>query len=244
MAAATHVIPYALDEDPLEHYEEDARALLEVLRSSCDGLLLEVFQPEIHNPYPMGITLQLFLHMKRVMRVLHTALTAIVKSYLSDPRLHAGLLQVSDEAHALLKTVDHLPYNIGSWRPDFLFPKDKHDTFSICEINARFPFNAFYASHEKNAGLSELPYLREVPAMPIAELDAVPTIFKSVFDSSKSLGLLKASEAGWDVRLFRNDFNHDAAEHAQEHPHRGADGAFATAAAFSSGECSVYEDGG
>ena len=42
MAAATHVVPYALDEDPMEHYEEDAKALLAVLESSCDGLLLEV----------------------------------------------------------------------------------------------------------------------------------------------------------------------------------------------------------
>ena len=48
----------------------------------------------------------------------------------------------------------------GSWRPDILYPKDEPDNFKVCEINARFPFNGYYASHEKNNILGQLSYLK------------------------------------------------------------------------------------
>ena len=48
----------------------------------------------------------------------------------------------------------------GSWRPDILYPQNDLDRFQICEINARFPFNAFYVSHEKNNILGRLSYLK------------------------------------------------------------------------------------
>lgn len=50
--------------------------------------------------------------------------------------------------------------NSGSWRPDILYPKENPDHFQVCEINARFPFNGFYASHEKNNILGQLSYLK------------------------------------------------------------------------------------
>jgi hypothetical protein len=36
------------------HFERDYRELIGLLRDSCSGLLLDIFPPEIHSPYPVS----------------------------------------------------------------------------------------------------------------------------------------------------------------------------------------------
>jgi len=204
--AATQILPYPLDEDIVSlHYEEDHRELIKELERH--GRLLEVFPPQIHNPYPMGLTLSSFHLLKAVSEALHRGITALVKNYFLDERLHAGNLELSPRAVEILRAVEARPYNIGSWRPDYLFPADDVFSFRVCEINARFPFNAFYASHEKNKGLLSLPYLSNVAIMPVDELAQVPDTFRNVFDSHLPVGIIKDEAGGWDVRLFQESFN-------------------------------------
>ena len=209
--AATHCIPYALDADLVAHYEADSRTLLEELKQH--GRLLEVFEPHVHNPWPMAITLQSFTRMKAASGAMHRGMIALVNNWAKDERLHKGYLRLSDRARQVLALVEDSPYQVGSWRPDFLFPASDAASFQVCEINARFPFNAFYASHEKNGGLSSLPYLQGVPVMPVSELEMVPQVFTGVFDESKSVGVVK-EKGGWDVFLFQESFN-AAADAAQ-----------------------------
>ena len=133
----------------LEDFKRDHVALCASLQDSCDGKLLEVYPPEIHNPYPIGVTLQSFTAMRDVSKIAHKGVSALVNNYFKDTRLCDGVLKLDERAVEVLRSVQHLPYNIGSWRPDILFPSDDLTGFKICEINARFPFNAFFSSHGK-----------------------------------------------------------------------------------------------
>ena len=49
--AVAHIVPYADNEDLGAKFAEDSATHLGVLTSACDGLLLQIFPPEIHNPY-------------------------------------------------------------------------------------------------------------------------------------------------------------------------------------------------
>ena len=174
--AAAHIVPYAYDEDVSAFFEEDSQTLLSAIESHCDGLL-DVFERDIHNPSPIGITLSSFLLMKKVTDVVQRAIGSVIKNYFRDSRLHSSVLRIPQRAQEIVKEVFDRPYCIGSWRPDILFPEDDLTNFVLCEINARFPFNAFYCSHGKNEVISDLPYLRDIPIMPINDLEKIPRMF-------------------------------------------------------------------
>jgi len=209
MGTLSQIIPYSADADLSQHFNDDFNSMLNALKHSCDGLLLDIYPPDIHNPYPIGIPLILFYQMKKVSKIIERGITAVVENYFTDRRLHESFLRLSEHARWLLKLVESQPYKIGSWRPDILFPDECSDKFVVCEINARFPFNGFYASHAKNSAITELPHLANVPIMPVSELEGIPEAFSGVFDSTKCIGILKSTtpDRGWDVNLFRNSMS-------------------------------------
>jgi hypothetical protein len=64
-----HLVPYALaasEAELAEHYAQDAAALVAALAARPPRALLQVFPPDIHNPYPIGITLRAADDMRRV----------------------------------------------------------------------------------------------------------------------------------------------------------------------------------
>lgn len=212
-SSLSQILPYAIDEDLAEHYEEDHKSTIDILAQLNDGVLLEIFPAEIHNPYPMGITLISFYLMKKVMEVIERGVISIVKNYFHDQRLHELYLPLSSQAQEILHKLQSKEYALGSWRPDILFPRDSVDSFVICEINARYPFNGYYASHFKNSAIASLPHLNNVPIMPIQELEGVLNAFHGVFDPTKPVGILKSLEKdkGWDVNLFQKLFGNEKA---------------------------------
>lgn len=178
MSSVVHLVPYWSDGDAIKHYATDHNKLIELLTSSYDGLFLNIYSPEIHSPYPIGITLRAFYKMREISHVISRALQAIVSNYFDDPRLCHLMLQLPPEATELLSQMKGRPYFIGSWRPDFLLPEGRGDDILICEINARYAFNGYYCSHEKNKTLHRLPYLDRVPMMPVTELEDIPDLFR------------------------------------------------------------------
>jgi hypothetical protein len=208
MASLSQILPYAIDEDISEHYQEDHEKTIHILSQLYGGVLLEIYPSQIHNPYPIGITLSSFYMMKKVIEVIERAIVSIVKNYFNDHRIHEHYLRLSPQAQEILKKIESQEYSLGSWRPDILFPKHSLDSFVICEINARYPFNGYYASHFKNSAIASLPHLKNVPIMPIQELEGVLNAFHGVFDSTKPVGILKSLEKdkGWDVNLFQRLF--------------------------------------
>jgi hypothetical protein len=53
-----------------------------------------------------------FYIMKRVVKAISRAITAVIKNYFLDPRLCNSLLTMSSEATALLRIVEHKPYSM------------------------------------------------------------------------------------------------------------------------------------
>lgn len=205
MSSLVHLVPYTSDEEAREHFKQDHRTLIHLLESSFDGLFLDIYTPDIHSPYPIGITLSSFYRMRKISRVICKALHAIVTNYFKDERLCNSLLELSPDAQSLLSLMEGKPYSIGSWRPDLLFPVGSSDSFVICEINARYAFNGYFCSHEKNRILDQVPYLNRVPMMPVTELRDIPDLFRCFFDKNKVVGILKSNPAdGWDVKMFRS----------------------------------------
>ena len=190
------------------NFAADFNEMITKLRS-CSGKLLDIFPPEIHNPYPIGITHNDFVIMKKVTSAVHRGLRAVINAYFLDSRLHAMTLNFPAPVMDVLRIIESQPYSIGSWRPDILFPQDGMGEFLICEINARFPFNGYYLSYIKNHALSTLSYLDNIPVMPIRELAEVPDMFGGVFDSARPVYILQSGggrAGGWDVHLFQEAY--------------------------------------
>ena len=84
------IVPYDADVDVIENgsFDADYSVMCRSLEGCCDGQLLEVFPRAIHNPYPLGVTLQSFELMKQVTGVLKRGIHAVVDNYLKDPRYY------------------------------------------------------------------------------------------------------------------------------------------------------------
>ena len=105
----------------------------------------------------------------------------------------------------------------GSWRPDFLL--ETNETYRLCEINARFPFNLFLHTafcQKAYMDMDDKAYPLAIPAAWPKEasktslnLDGTSSHRKQIldglfllFDPSLPLHLLKGEETGLDIHQF------------------------------------------
>ena len=95
------------------------------------------------NPYPLLFNKQLVYQINDCHSLLIEAIHQIVTHFFSDSALRQ-IISLNDQTLNLLHPLKDKPYEIGAIRPDFLF--DKTYQLKICEINARFPMNAFILS--------------------------------------------------------------------------------------------------
>ncbi len=170
------------------------------------------------NPYPMVISPKELLHQNRLQACLHRAIRAIVDHYQLDERLRR-LLSVPESVDFLLEEVQQKEYDIGSYRPDFLY--DTTGSIKICEINARFPLNGYFISHYLGQCVPKLSY---IPASlrPIQELDDIPDTFMNRFKPESSIAVIKGREKGWDIHFFTHELaahNFTFREYAPEESH-------------------------
>jgi len=144
---------------------------------SNSSMLLKVFPSEIHHPYPLALTCNTIELIEEVTNAMVRGINAVVANYFNDDRFYNRYLKLPPNAVSLLRHVQELPYELGSWRPDMLFPDpnskshskshsnsksnsnqensidigiDVDVEFQICEINARYPCNGYYVSFEQN----------------------------------------------------------------------------------------------
>ena len=58
MPSLTQIVPYEIDQDRRTakiRYDKDYAEHISLLQESYNGLLLKIFPPEIHSPYPVSI---------------------------------------------------------------------------------------------------------------------------------------------------------------------------------------------
>lgn len=80
----------------------------------------------------------------RLTILLNDVITKIVQNYFLDNRIRE-IYQLDSKFESILKLADAVPYNIGMYRPDFIF--DKNGNEKICEIGCRYPINGWMVSH-------------------------------------------------------------------------------------------------
>lgn len=73
--------------------------------------------------------------------ILNKAFQGIVKSYFNNDLIRK-IYGLSHDFERILRLVEHLPYNVGMYRPDFLIARHTLQP-KLCEIGARFPFNGW-----------------------------------------------------------------------------------------------------
>jgi hypothetical protein len=179
--------------------EEFSRVTLEVEKT-----LFDVFPPKYWSPYPFVDTQAHYSHLREITRAVRTGLHALVEYYFDDTdEILQRILPLDPRIRSLLLKLQPLrrnTYRLGSWRPDFVI--DTEQVPRLCEINARFAFNAYFASYIGNEVMQRLQYLRTMPAQPFHHLEEIESKFCNLFSKGKSIGILLGREAGWDVHLF------------------------------------------
>ncbi|KFY29836.1 hypothetical protein V494_08440 [Pseudogymnoascus sp. VKM F-4513 (FW-928)] len=177
------------------------------------------------SPLPLVIPETLANHLDGLGNSLCRAVTDIVGRWWSDstanfpqrmplqPHQEEILRWIENEGR---KTVPAFASCQGSWRPDFLFNTPEAISQSttnstllenpqICEINARFMFNAFFGvafTHEAYQKMGFESFGLKSPVEP----SKIYAAFKETFDINNPIHLVKSSEPGLDIHLFEYYF--------------------------------------
>ncbi|MBL4643112.1 MAG: hypothetical protein JKY44_05920 [Flavobacteriaceae bacterium] len=85
--------------------------------------------------------------------LLNTAFQKIVKNYFNDIRIR-NIYNLDAALEDLLKEVSETPYNIGFYRPDFIYNTEGFP--KICEIGCRYPVNGWMLSFYLNDVIQKL----------------------------------------------------------------------------------------
>jgi len=151
------------------------------------------------NPYPLNIPHPQLDLQGQLHEALSTILPAVVENYFKDDEIQTSL-SLAPEIFSSLQKLKQAPFRTGSFRPDFLHGLDG---IKICEINARFPANAYFISHYLNNLVSKLTYLEQSALLPIKNPDHVPDTFIRHFDGCRRIYIFKQKEKGWDRSFFQ-----------------------------------------
>lgn len=92
-------------------------------------------------------------------------------------------------------------------RPDFLYESDSYRTrFRICEINARFPCNAYFITDFGSNLILNLEQAKSLTPH-LTHIDSLAQVlecFKNEFDLTKPIGIIKNKEV--ILKLYKLKF--------------------------------------
>ncbi|KAL7267283.1 hypothetical protein RUND412_010138 [Rhizina undulata] len=157
--------------------------------------------------YPFYIPPHRISELELLQLSLHTAVTGIIKNWWSTPR-YQHAIPTSPKIERVLRALDlRRPYkDVGSWRPDFLIPEESEKSVAICEINARFAFNVFFAGEYIQQYVQKLDFVETQQQFKSTTKEkSIISYYSELFDMSKPLALLKGREdSGLDIRLAQD----------------------------------------
>jgi hypothetical protein len=160
----------------------------------AEGLDCRLYESAFH-PYPFLVGPDRVRALRALQGSIHRALVAVVTHFAKDDRL-SRVIQLPTVEQEILSLLSDKPYRPGSFRPDYLHAADGREMIS--EINARFTLNGYISSVLLNRCAPQLhPELSPLPAL--EELE--PALSRRLGDGP--VGILKASEHGWDIHLFQ-----------------------------------------
>ena len=99
------------------------------------------------GPYPIYAAPHRAMEMQKSGALAQSAFTAIIQQWWSTPRFQS-YIPLAPKIERTLRKLDLIrPYDgVGAIRTDILIPEDESAATRICEINARFMFNGFFAA--------------------------------------------------------------------------------------------------
>ncbi|MCF7831293.1 MAG: hypothetical protein K9M36_00175 [Candidatus Pacebacteria bacterium] len=146
-------------------------------------------------PFPIIHTKKEIADLKKIQQVVLKATTIIVQNYFKDTDI-SDRVPLAKNVRSALKNISHLPYHIGGIRPDYLY--DKNGVIKICEINARFVFNAFFMSmYANDAFAKQYSLFKKLP-----DFDALSKILQDTFPRREKVAIIKNREDGYDIHSF------------------------------------------
>lgn len=184
------LVPPVLDEGRFRH---DQRRLLDALHEN--GIDVKLYASAF-NPYPFAVPDERLESLKALQGSIQRAVVAIVTNHRKDDRIRS-VIQLSERETQLIEAIGERPYLPGSFRPDFLHAADGRAM--VTEINARFPLNGYLSSHVLSRVIPTLyPGLE-----PLDGMEELPGALRRRLGYFADIGLLKASEAGWDIHILK-----------------------------------------
>ncbi|MEN9917033.1 MAG: hypothetical protein RLY40_965 [Pseudomonadota bacterium] len=194
MLPIKHLIP----EQAIKYcqFQKDKYNLMQNLSSTYKPICFDEFNI---NPYPLLFNEELIKKINDCHALIIEAINKLVTNFFNDPLLQQ-IISLNDTALNLLYPLKDKPYKIGAIRPDFLFNKDYQ--LKICEINARFPLNAFIITQclsteiHKQFGDKSIYFDKK--------LIEASNFFKQFFDCPQPIYLFFDKEKSFEIFLLKN----------------------------------------
>lgn len=153
------------------------------------------------TPYPFVINRNSIDAMIRLSKTIEKAIKQVVLHFFKDNRIQKIYSFPANYENAL-KEVSKLPYDIGSFRPDFVY--DKQGVIRICEINARFPLNGIMLSYCMNKAMDKMSFIPKSMFKVIPGIKEHIDSYLSYMDKDKPITSLLGVEKGSDIFLFKS----------------------------------------
>ena len=142
------------------------------------------------------------LTQQRLQQALSKTISNIVAGFFKDSRLQE-IFNFPEPLFTALKRLSNTQYSIGSFRPDFLHTQDNE--IVVCEINARFPCNAFLMT-QYCMDLMNLHFQREnkEAEFSLEKFNILESLLAR-FSRDLPFYIFKGEEKGADIHFLRNE---------------------------------------
>ena len=135
----------------------------------------------------------------RLSEILNSVIKKIVLNYFNDKRIRE-IYQLDDELESILRLAESKPYQLGMYRPDFIF--DQNGQLKICEIGCRYPINGWMLSYYTRQIFNTLLLINDNNNGTISEQPSFISTISNDLDSSKKLFYVHDIERGNEAYQF------------------------------------------
>lgn len=137
-------------------------------------------------------------------KILNDVIKKIVLNYFNDKRIRE-IYQLDAELESILRLVESKPYQVGMYRPDFVF--DKSGQLKICEIGCRYPINGWMLSYYTRQIFNKLLLINDDNNGTLYEQTSFVSSISNDLDSNKKLFYVHDLEGGTEAYQFFDEIN-------------------------------------
>lgn len=176
-------VPHEEMMDRLEHY------LTEVPYKGKDTFL----------NHTVGVGQEYLEGLEALAGILNECLVRIVYNYFRDEKIRY-VYQLDEEFQEILRMAEGTPYELGMYRPDFIYGADGHPR--ICEIGCRYPVNGWMLSYYLNEITKQLTKSNDPDFTAIPDQGDFLNEFSKRFDAADTIFLIHKKEKGTEVHYL------------------------------------------